>query len=642
MAQRPISATLNQIIAKRLSRRQAMQGLMAGGAMVALHRLPGVAWAGCDDPEVVPEMDPTSFGFRRLDDAIQVNHRVAEGYTVQTLLRWGDGVLADAPPFDPFQQSPEAQSKQFGYNNDFVTYMPLPVGSHNPNHGLLCVNHEYTDAAMMFPKAQRASESPEDLKRMVETEQAAHGHSVVEIRRQGPGAAWQVVKRSRYNRRITAWQSKLQIRGPAAGHADLRTLDDPTGTVCVGTLNNCAGGTTPWGTVLLGEENINAYFGGNPARTTEPQRYTSMGIQGRPSYRWHEVQPRFDIEQNPNEPNRFGWVVEVDPYDPTARPVKRTALGRFKHEGATSVVLPDGRVAIYSGDDSAGEFLYRFVTQERWNPNARAANRDLLDQGSLSVAQFSEEGFVRWIPLEHGQRGLDASQGFASQADVLIQTRRAARVVGATPLDRPEDVQVNPISGRLYVALTNHTQRQQADGANPRAPNPYGHILELTPPMGEGVEHGAERFLWNILLLGGPLDEASGSAYNAYVETFGNWLAAPDNFAFDRQGRMWIATDQGGAQLKRGHADGLFACDLQGMGRALPKRFFSCPVGAEMCGPAFTPDDTSLFLAVQHPGEVKGSSFENPASRWPDFAAPLPPRPAVVVVTHKQGKVIGG
>ncbi|MEG3638540.1 PhoX family protein [Magnetococcus sp. PR-3] len=636
------SQPLSDIIEGRLSRRNALKGLMGGGAVVAMSSLPGVAWACDDDEEALPEIDPTSFNFRRLDDEIQHTHRVADGYEVQTLLRWGDPVLADAPPFDPENQTAEAQKKQFGYNNDFVTFMPLPVGSQNANHGLLCVNHEFTKSRMMFPEELRDSDLPEDVKRVADVEMAAHGHSVVEIRRQGVGKPWEVVTRSRYNQRLTALETKIRISGPAAGHVDLQTQEDPTGQLCIGTLNNCAGGVTPWGTVLLGEENINHYFGGDPQMTDHPSRYTIMGIQGRSSHRWSEVYARFDIEQTPNEPNRFGWVVEVDPYDPTARPVKRTALGRFKHEGATCTVLPDGRVALYSGDDTAGEFLYRFVTRDRWNATSRQANRDVLDHGTLSVAKFEEDGFISWIPLVHGQQGLEADQGFQSQADVLIQTRRAARVVGATPLDRPEDVQVNPYSGRLYVALSNNYKRQKSDAVNPRAPNIYGHILELTPPMAAGPDHGADRYIWNILLMGGPLDEKSGSAYNAYTEQFGNWLAGPDNFSFDRRGRMWIATDQGGAQIKRGHADGLFACDLQGMGRALPKRLFSCPMGAEMCGPAFTPDDRTLFLAVQHPGEASGVTYENPVTRWPDFKETMPARPSVVAVTHKKGGEIGG
>nr|CRH04253.1 Conserved protein of unknown function. putative phosphatase [Candidatus Magnetococcus massalia] len=599
--------------------------------------------ADCDESPVVdPKRDPSSLTFKRLDDAIHNSHRVAQGHAVQVVMRWGDPVTSDAAPFDPQNPTPEGQKKQFGYNNDFVTFMPLPAGSRNSNHGLLCVNHEYTKSSLMFPEALRESDDKADIKRVIEVEQAAHGHSILEVSRDARGH-WIPMRGSTLSRRITALDTELEIQGPAAGHARLQTAQDPTGRLCIGTLNNCAGGVTPWGTLLLGEENFDGYFGGEPEMSDEGESYKRYGIKGNPSYHWHEVDGRFNVEQTPHEPNRFGWVVEVDPYDPQARPVKRTALGRFKHEGATCAVLPDKRVAVYSGDDGKNEYLYRFVTRDAYNPHHRAANRTLLDHGTLSVAKFQEDGFLVWIPLVHGEGGLTAENGFHSQADLLIETRRAADLVGATPMDRPEDVQPHPQSGRIYVALTNNSRRsaEGVDAANPRGPNPYGHILELTPPGAEVPDHGAEKYFWNILLVGGPFDKGVGSHYHHLTPKYGNWLAAPDNFAFDNRGRIWIASDQGKAQAHRGHADGLFGCDLEGPGRALPKRFFSVPSGAEMCGPAFTPDNRTLFLAVQHPGDDRGSDFENPSTRWPDFKKGLPPRPSVVAISRFDGKPIG-
>ncbi|MEG3637916.1 PhoX family protein [Magnetococcus sp. PR-3] len=640
----PPSTPLNQIIQSRLSRRDLLKGSVAGGSIIAMSGLPGLAWSQGEARDTTELSDPTSFSFTRIGDEVTQGVQIADGYTVQPLLKWGDPLFPHSPVFDPTNQTPEAQLTQFGYNNDFVEFMPLPLGSDNANHGLLCVNHEYTSTPAMFPLHQRHNRDPKVLARLVGVEMAAQGHSIVEIRREQPGSSWEVLRDSRYNRRISTLQTAIEISGPAAGDEQMKTAQDPTGKLCIGTMSNCSGGVTPWGTLLLGEENFNYNFSGEPEKTEDPSRYLEMGIRSGYGNRWYMVDPRFNINRTPNESNRFGWVVEVDPYNPDAPPIKRTALGRFKHEAATCATLPDGRLAIYSGDDSRHEFLYRFVTRDAWNPQDRSANKALLDHGILSVAKFEEDGSLTWLPLIQGDLGLTPENGFKTQADVLIRTRKAARQVGATPMDRPEDVQPHPKSGKVYVALTNNTHRRKkkADGANPRGPNYYGHILELTPPDQNGQpDHGSDHFQWNILLMGGPFNKKAKSQYNAYTEKFGNWLAAPDNFAFDGEGRLWIATDQGSQQHRRKHADGLYACDLEGPGRALTKRFLGCPVGAELCGPAFTPDDTTLFVSIQHPGEKRGATYENPLTRWPDFEEALPPRPSVIAIQHKDKKKIG-
>jgi secreted PhoX family phosphatase len=621
---------IRDVIAARLSRRAALLGISAAALATALPLGRVAAQASAPD-------------FRSLPLQLDDRHHVAEGYRADVLIRWGDPVLLDAPAFDVARQSAASQAAQFGYNNDFLAFLPLPTRSRESRHGLLWVNHEYTNPELMRPSiVKRGDAVATATHEWVAVEMAAHGGSVLEIRRDR--ARWEVVGESRYNRRITA-TTPMRIAGPAAGHPRLRTAADPSGTRVLGMLNNCAGGKTPWGTVLSGEENFNNYFISGAADSPEAGNAARLGIRPAANgerYAWPRFEARFDGAHEPHEANRFGWIVEIDPYDPASRPVKRTALGRFKHEGASCAISSGGRIAIYSGDDQAGEYLYRFVTTGRFDPANPGAARDLLDTGELAVARFDADGMVHWLPLVHGSGKLDATNGFASQADVLIEARRAADLLGATRLDRPEDVEVSPVSGRVYSALTHNAERGKrwpVDAANPRANNQHGHILEIIPPAGaDGLaDHAAASARWEIFLLAG--DPAAGARYHAAQGASGVWLSRPDNLAFDPSGRMYIATDQGALQRATGVADGLYVCAPEGEKRALISLLFAAPIGAEVCGPELTPDGRTLFVAVQHPGE--GSTSAQPSTRWPDFRDGIPPRPAVLAITREDGGEIG-
>jgi hypothetical protein len=627
-------------IAEIIEARYGRRGLLSSAAALATLAA-GLPTEAKAQTAVPLSGGPSSLTFSEPPRALAQRDSVADGYEVQSVIRWGDPLLPGAPAFEAGRTTAAAQALQFGYNNDYLDFFPLPQGSKGSDHGLLVVNHEYTNPGLMWGGLGSGSASRQRVNaEQAEAEIMAHGLSVVEIRKEN--GRWGYVKDSRLNRRITA-ATPVQISGPAAGHDLLKTKADPSGRQVLGTLNNCAGGNTPWGTVLTAEENFNLYFGGDIAKTPHADSFRRYGIRNEASYSWPRHIDRFNVEKEPNEAFRFGWIVEFDPHDPQSVPVKRTALGRFKHEGCHHAVNADGRVVIYMGDDERFDFVYRFVTARPWNPNDRAANRDLLDDGVLSVAKFHDDGRVEWLDLVQGQGPLTPANGFHTQADVMIHTRQAASLLGATPMDRPEDVEPNPATGRVYVLLTNNSNRraEQVNAANPRANNQHGHVVEIIPP-GAGtprVDHAAREMRWGLFLMAGAPGIDPGTRYHRAISDRG-WLSCPDNCAFDSKGRIWIATD--GAPSAAGVADGLYGADTSGHGRALTRLFYQAPTGAEVCGPLFTPDSKTVFLAIQHPGEDSGSTFERPSTRWPDFAEGVPPRPAVIAIVKKDGGEIGG
>ncbi|RUV34308.1 PhoX family phosphatase, partial [Mesorhizobium sp. M7A.F.Ca.MR.148.00.0.0] len=624
--------TMGEIIAARFSRRGFLKGSLAVSAIAAT-----VSPLALISAEEARAAEGSAFAFDELEAGIDDKHHVAPGYDADVLLRWGDPLFADSPDFDPTKQSAEAQAKQFGYNNDYVGYIPIDGSA---EHGLLVVNHEYTNPHLMFPgivkivenDGKKSAEVAPLSKEQVDVEMAAHGGTIVEIRKDG--GKWQVVRDGKLNRRITA-NTEMALSGPVAGHDRVKTNADPSGTKVFGTVNNCAGGVTPWGTYVMAEENIHGYFSGElPEDHKEAANYKRLGIpEG--AYEWAAHYERFDLAKEPNEANRFGWIVEVDVNDPTSTPRKRTAMGRFKHEGAESIVAKDGRVVFYLGDDERFDYVYKFVTRAAFNPNDRAANKDLLDDGTLHVARFAEDGTVEWLPIVFGQGPLTAENGFTGQADVLIETRRAADLLGATKMDRPEDIQPNGVNGKVYVMLTNNSKRKadQVDAANPRAGNAFGHIIEIAE---DGGDFTAAKGKWEVLLKCGDPSVADVGATFSTATTANGWFGMPDNCAVDSAGRLWVATDGQGPKAT-GRTDGLWAVDTEGAARATSKLFFRVPIGAEMCGPLFAPDDQTAFVAVQHPGDGgedweafgRPSYYEDLSTRWPDFKPDMPVRPSV-------------
>jgi secreted PhoX family phosphatase len=627
--------TMGEIISARFSRRGFLQGSLAVSAIAAT-----VSPLALLTAEKARAAAQSAFSFTEVEAGVDETHHIAEGYDADVLLRWGDKVFADAPEFDPTKQTAAAQARQLGYNSDYIGYIPLEGSS---EHGLLVVNHEYTNPHLMFAGLVTIAEGKIKQaplsKDQVDIEMAAHGGTIVEIRK--VDGKWQPVLDGQYNRRITA-ATEMELTGPAAGSDRLKTSADATGTKVLGTVNNCAGGVSPWGTFMSAEENFHGYFSGElPAGHKESANYERYGVpEG--SYEWANFYVRYDVSKEPNEPNRFGWMIEIDPLDPNSVPKKRTALGRFKHEGAESIVAKDGHVVFYLGDDERFDYVYKFVTAGTFAEGDRAANMNLLDEGTLYVAKFAEDGTLQWLPIVHGQGPLTAENGFASQADVLIETRRAADLLGATKMDRPEDIQPNGVNGKVYVMLTNNTRRKadQVDSANPRAENAFGHIIEIT----EDGDFSATTGKWEVLLKCGDPSVAEVGASFSTDTTKKGWFGMPDNCAVDSAGRLWVATDGQGPKAT-GRTDGLWAVDTDGEARATSKLFFRVPVGAEMCGPLFTPDDQTAFVAVQHPADMgddwekfgRPSYYEDLSTRWPDFKDDMPVRPSVVVITKQGG-----
>ncbi len=668
------------------SRRRFMQGALGTAMLTAFG---GSALVGAVQEALAAPAPVGGIGFASIPASLAPVAdlvSVPPGYSVSILSAWGDPTGAPGGvQLDPNLPQTEAnQLKQDGMHHDGMHFFPFPAvgaGGVSNVRGLLCCNHEYTDEGILHHETVAG---PMTIAK-ARASQAAHGISVKELRK--IGGSWIVQRPSAFGRRVTA-NTPMKVSGAAAGSDLLKSKkfnitpegSIPTGTLtdgltAYGTVNNCAHGYTPWGTYLTCEENWNGYFANPTGDVTGVEgldrKFEILSGQSRYGitttgfgYRWHEVDARWNADTNPNEPNLFGWVVEIDPFNPNSMPVKRTALGRFKHEGAWTVVGADNTVSIYMGDDERNEYIYKFVCAKKYNPRNRAANRDLLDTGTLYVAKFNADLTGQWIPLVWGQNGLTPANGFADQADVLVHTRQAADRVGATMMDRPEWIAAHPTTREVYITLTNNnrrgsnppssntpdgnfsagSRRPPLDAANPRPINIYGHILRWRETGGNVA---STTFEWDIFVeCGDRLDVTPSQRGNINGADFG----APDGLWFDKDGRLWIQTDQQGDALGDWVNIGSNTMLCADPATREIRRFLTSPPNCEVTGVVTTPDGKTMFVNIQHPGEDWAGNFTQ-KSAWPDNgtngpttlsgAGAVKPRAATLVITRDDGGVVG-
>ena len=623
---RPEVQEFDRVVERAISRRGFLGGALAFGSGAAVF---GTAML---KGSTALAQQTTRFAFEQIAAQTDSTVHVPAGYSWKVLVRWGDALFSDAPAFDPATGVPVAGSDRvFGENTDGMEL--FNIGGKE----VLVVNSEYTNNEINLgtPDVEDAvATSAEDVLRL----QNFQGVTVMEIAEGAEG--WAVVKDSAFNRRITH-NTPMTADGPAAGHDLLKTEADATGMAILGTLNNCGSGRTPWGTYLTCEENFNGYFGAtaevSPAEAVAAG-YKRYGVSTKVepgNYNYHAFDARFDIAKTPNEPHRFGYIVEIDPSDATSTPVKHTALGRFKHENAASVVAANGQVVVYMGDDERGEFMYKWVSRDVYVPGGDTST--LLVDGTLYVAKFNDDMTGEWVALTPEATGMSA-------AEIAIFTRTAASKVGATTMDRPEWIAVNPTAIEAYCCLTNNSRRgalkddgtpqtnaggevMAVNAPNPRETNEYGQIVRWRP---EGSDHTATGFAWDLYVMAGnPSVHKDGPYAGTANINAGNLFNSPDGMQIDTAGIIWIQTD--GDDSNEGEFAGMGNNQMLAGDPVTGeiRRFLTGPLGSEVTGLTWSSDKRTMFVGIQHPG-----------AGFPDGEGSLP-RSSIVAVKRDDGALVG-
>ncbi|MBU2957283.1 PhoX family phosphatase [Paracoccus sp. 1_MG-2023] len=613
---RPHVQEFDRVVERAISRRGFLGGALAFGS--------GAAVMGSAFLKSSPALaqQAARFPFEQIAAQTDGTVHVPEGYSWKTLVRWGDPLFGDAPEFDAATGVPtEGSDRVFGENTDGMEAFEVE------GRQLLAVNSEYVNTDINLPQnADGLATSAGDVLRL----QNLQGVTVMEVAEGAEG--WAVVVDSPYNRRITHL-TQMTMDGPGAGHDLLRTEADPTGMAPMGTYNNCGSGKTPWGTYLTCEENFNGYFGATGEMPTDEQTaagYARYGISAEGSgYEYHKFDARFDVTTNPNEPHRAGYIVEIDPADPESTPVKHTALGRFKHENAAAVVAGNGKVVVYMGDDERGEFMYKWVSRDTYEDGGDTST--LLSEGTLFAAKFNDDMTGEWLALTPETTGMDA-------AHIAIFTRMAASAAGATTMDRPEWIAVNPTAPEAYCCLTNNSKRgadatnaggddMSTNAPNPRDTNEYGQILRWRPV---DQDHAADGFEWDLYVMAGnPTVHKDGPYAGTANINAGNLFNSPDGMQIDSTGLIWIQTD--GDDSNEGEFAGMgnnqmLAGDPE---TGEIRRFLTGPKGSEVTGLTWSADRRTMFVGIQHPD-----------APFPDGEGSLP-RSSIIAVKRDDNELVG-
>lgn len=654
------------VMERELSRRSILR---AGMGMAAVGMLSSIGLTGCNSNGSNSLTDTTkvTLGFDSIPGAKLDAVVVPKGYSAQVFAPWGTPLNDVAQEWQADgTNSANDQANSLGMHHDGMHYFPLNGSS---TDGLLCINHEYIDQKALHPTGPtKGTDGLRTILEEVRKEINAHGVTVVRIKQ--TNGIWDVVKNDSHNRRFTG-ATTMDISGPVADKALLETPFSPAGDKVRGTLNNCGNGYTPWGTYLTCEENWPGYFVNTGTQSADQSR---IGIDDKNTrYGWDDLAgnaaeiddefKRFDITATGssaandyrNEANGHGYIVEIDPYDNQSSATKRTALGRFRHEGCVFGTVTEGKpIVFYSGHDSRFEYIYKFVSAVNWHA-ADAEREDRLtvgakymDQGTLYVARFDDNGVGVWLPLTLNSKttnGGTLADTFSNLAGIILNTAGAADLVGATPMDRPEWAAVDPINGAVYMTLTNNTKRTtETNPANPRLNNSTGHIIRWQESDNPAL------FNWDIFVFGAAEDADPEVNISGLAEL--NQFASPDGLAFDARGIMWMQTDNGAPELTEYSNDQMLAVvpsqlttdsgeldTINSGNQAELKRFFVGPNGAEVTGLAFSPAQTDLFLNVQHPANWPYSSdatMETPSNKT------VRPRAATVIIRKNDGGEIGG
>ncbi len=606
---RPDNNAFDAVVERAVSRRGFLGGALAfgsGAAVMGTGLFSSATWARAEG---------SAFAFQPIGIATDFDIHVPQGYQWKPLVRWGDALFSDAEgAYSPENGVPvDLSDRVFGENTDGMeTFV-------DGDKIILAINSEYANPDINLPVDTDGVPQSAEQVQMLKNIQ---GVTVLEIADQGDG--YQVVVDSPYNRRITH-ETQMTMDGPADGSDLVRTNADPDGKSPKGTMNNCGSGKTLWGTYLTCEENFNGYFGTTVEREAT-QGEIRYGIGGEGRYAYEKFDARFDLSKDPNEPNRHGWVTEINPLDPQSTPVKHTALGRFKHENAEMVQANDGRIVVYMGDDERGEFIYKYVSNGTW---AEGQPTDgLLSDGTLHVAKFNDDMSGEWLPLTPETTGMD-------MAEMLVFVRMAGSKVGATTMDRPEWIAANPLRVEAYCALTNNKNRgvkpnaggdeTPVSGPNPRETNNFGQIVRWRPT---GEDHGAADFTWDLYVMAGNptvYDNKYGGSDNVNE---GNMFNSPDGMAFSTDGMLWIQTDGDDSNEEEFEGQGNNQMLVGNPETGEIARFLTAPNGAEVTGLTWSPDRKTAFVGIQHPGGA-----------WPDNVGK--PRSSVISVWREDGATIG-